>query len=172
MDIDNYRYRLYLRKPGSFDTGFIYLCMNVLGMNQAGALEHHNMLEKHCPWGFKYVCRVKKNSDEHKKYGLGYKYVVVLAPCFGDNGEPLPDYLYAFERLDAPVMPWGHVDAKDAPEDIELDVCWGSVDTDINYGKAKRVGDQWYIYGQDNPHANRRTCLTPTGWSKSTSGSG
>jgi len=53
---------------------------------------------------------------------------------------------------------------KDAPEDKKLSVVWGEKSSSSEYGLALRLGNQWYIYGQSNPHANGRTCATPDGW--------
>ena len=51
-----------------------------------------------------------------------------------------------------------------APEDTQVGVVWGQVRMRPEFGIALRLGSQWYIYGQSNPHANGRPCEAPDGW--------
>jgi hypothetical protein len=51
-----------------------------------------------------------------------------------------------------------------APEDKKVRVVWGEESQDPEYGTALKIGDQWYIHGQANPHANGRPCAVPDGW--------
>lgn len=51
-----------------------------------------------------------------------------------------------------------------APEDKELRAVWDERSPNPEYGAALRLGNQWYLYGQSNPHANGRPCATPDGW--------
>ena len=51
-----------------------------------------------------------------------------------------------------------------APEDKKVSVVWGEQSERPEYGPALRLGSQWYIYGQSNPHANGRHCAVPDGW--------
>ncbi len=51
-----------------------------------------------------------------------------------------------------------------APEDQTLEVIWGQGSPRAQRGEALRSGEQWYIYGQSNPHANGRPCAVPNGW--------
>lgn len=51
-----------------------------------------------------------------------------------------------------------------APEDEKVAVVWGEQSDNPEYGTALRFGDQWYIYGQSNPHANGKPCTAPAGW--------
>lgn len=53
---------------------------------------------------------------------------------------------------------------KSAPEDEEVSVVWGEKSVRPEYGIALKLGSQWYIRGQSNPHANGRPCATPDGW--------
>ena len=51
-----------------------------------------------------------------------------------------------------------------APEDVKVGVVWGEQSERPEYGVALRLGGQWYIYGQSNPHANGRPSAEPDGW--------
>jgi hypothetical protein len=51
-----------------------------------------------------------------------------------------------------------------APEDVEVSAVWGLDSKRPEYGPALRLGGQWFIYGQANPHANGRPCDVPDGW--------
>jgi hypothetical protein len=51
-----------------------------------------------------------------------------------------------------------------APEDKKLSVVWGGKSSRPEYGLALRLSNQWFIYGESNPHANGRHCATPDGW--------
>ena len=53
---------------------------------------------------------------------------------------------------------------RDSPEDRVVDVVWGERSQKPEYGIALRLGSQWYIKGQSNPHANGRPCAAPDGW--------
>jgi hypothetical protein len=55
-------------------------------------------------------------------------------------------------------------DKETAPEGQEVDVVWGEKSQRPEYGYALRLGDQWYIRRQSNPHANGRPCAVPDGW--------
>jgi len=51
-----------------------------------------------------------------------------------------------------------------APENKKVSVVWGEKSPRPEYGLALRLTNQWYIYGQSNPHANGRPCAVPDGW--------
>ena len=53
---------------------------------------------------------------------------------------------------------------KTAPKEERVKVVWGEKCQKPEYGIALRFGNQWYIYGQSNPHANGRPCAVPDGW--------
>ncbi|MFH1409873.1 MAG: hypothetical protein ABIH34_08240 [Nanoarchaeota archaeon] len=53
---------------------------------------------------------------------------------------------------------------KTAPEMKRISVVWGKNYRTPEFGVALRVGTQWNIYGQSNPHANGRPCADPDGW--------
>ena len=54
-------------------------------------------------------------------------------------------------------------ETKTAPEDKEVRVIWGKI-AKPEHGSAIRLGDEWYITSEPNPHANGRPCATPCGW--------
>ena len=51
-----------------------------------------------------------------------------------------------------------------APESRKVNVIWGEQSQRPEYGIASKLGSQWYIYEQSNPHANGRPCAVPDGW--------
>ena len=51
-----------------------------------------------------------------------------------------------------------------APADTKVSVVWGKESSRPEYGVDLHVSQQWFIYGQSNPHANGRPCVTPDGW--------
>ncbi|MDD5649465.1 MAG: hypothetical protein PHF86_03460 [Candidatus Nanoarchaeia archaeon] len=51
-----------------------------------------------------------------------------------------------------------------APENKIVCTVWGEESQKPEYGTALKLGNQWYIYGQLNPHANRLSCAKPDGW--------
>lgn len=57
-----------------------------------------------------------------------------------------------------------YVSIESAPEDTDIDVQWGCNSQRPEFGSALRLGSQWYITSESNPHANHRPCATPTGW--------
>lgn len=53
---------------------------------------------------------------------------------------------------------------ENAPERNELRVVWGEDSPNPEYGTALRMGNEWFIKSEPNPHANGRICATPDGW--------
>jgi hypothetical protein len=51
-----------------------------------------------------------------------------------------------------------------APENEEVSAVWGEKRAKPEYGTALRLGDQWFIHGEQNPYANGKPCATPDGW--------
>lgn len=51
-----------------------------------------------------------------------------------------------------------------APEKQEVSVVWGERSSRQEYGRAVRIGSQWFIEGERNPYANGKPCATPDGW--------
>jgi hypothetical protein len=57
----------------------------------------------------------------------------------------------------------GYLPIESVPEDKLLNVRWG-IPPQCSYGLAKYAHQQWWLYGQANPHANGRQCAAPTAW--------